>query len=77
MIQSLSGPEIPTGALTKALAKEVGPDVLSQGLDKFIRTTKGGEELLSEVGLYANLPYFAAGLVVGFLLGRWGVKRGK
>jgi hypothetical protein len=68
---SFGGPDLPTGTLTAALAKQVGPDVVSQGLDKFIRTTKGGQEVLGELGLYANLPYFVAGFAAGFILGRY------
>lgn len=64
-----------TETATETLVTTLQPQttqVLSNAMDKFIRETEGGKQLVQQVSLYAALPYALAGFAVGFLLGRRG-----
>ena len=59
--------------VTTTIATNLQPqtvEIVSQGLDKFIRETEGGKRVLAQISLYAMVPYAAAGFLIGYLLGR-------
>lgn len=43
-------------------------EVVSSGLDKFIRTTDGGKVVLRQISVYAMLPYALLGFAVGYVV---------
>jgi len=47
--------------------KEQGPQLISQGLDKFVRETPGGKDVLRRISIYAMLPYAITGVILGLV----------
>jgi hypothetical protein len=47
--------------------KEQGPQLISSGLDKFVRETPGGKDVLRRISIYAMLPYVIAGVILGLV----------
>ena len=59
--------------VTTTIATTLQPQtvqIVSKGLDTFIRETEGGKRVLAQISLYAMVPYAAAGFLIGYLLGR-------
>jgi len=69
----LAGDPSVTETATETLVTTLQPQttqVLTNAMDKFIRETEGGKNLVRQVSLYAALPYAVAGFALGYLLGR-------
>lgn len=59
-----------TGDLVEQLVKQGNlPARFSEGLNDFFANQPQGKELKKTFDLYTNLPYAAAGLAVGLILG--------
>lgn len=62
----LAGP----GDLVEQLVKQSNlTERMSESLNDFFANQPQGKELKKELSLYTNLPYAAAGLAVGLILG--------
>jgi hypothetical protein len=48
--------------------KGAGSKLIAQSLDVFVRETEGGQEVVDKIGVYAMLPYLAAGFTLGWLI---------
>ncbi|MCH9838023.1 hypothetical protein K0U83_20340, partial [bacterium] len=59
-----------SGDIVEQLVKQGNlPARVSEGLNDFFANKPQGKELKNELDLYTNLPYAAAGLAVGLILG--------
>lgn len=69
-MQTLNGPAKDLLSNIVSQTEKQTAKTLSKALDDFVRNTDGGKQVTREIGLYANLPYFVAGMATMYLLTR-------